>query len=220
MQFRNNGKIAPGAVAGTPGTLTATGDVTNAADSHWAIELNGAAADKLAVGGNLDLLAVDSLDITGAGTGSSWVIATYVGTLAGTFDFVTSGYTVDYGSGTNSQITLNVAVGFPGDFNSDGKVDAGDYVTWRKNDGTNNALANDGGLGTPVGSAHYNLWRQKSATRPAPVVAADRATPRCLNRARWRRSSSVSWRWFVLVARYFGSSNRIPCRISALQFVA
>jgi hypothetical protein len=47
----------------------------------------------------------------------------------------------------------------PGDFNSDGKVDAGDYVTWRKNDGTNNALANDNGLGIPVGTAHYDLWR-------------------------------------------------------------
>jgi autotransporter-associated beta strand protein len=49
--------------------------------------------------------------------------------------------------------------GLPGDFNNDGKVDAGDYATWRKNNGTSNALANDNGLGTPVGPAHYNLWR-------------------------------------------------------------
>ncbi len=41
--------------------------------------------------------------------------------------------------------------GLPGDFNSDGKVDAADYVTWRKNNGTNNVLANDNGLGTPIG---------------------------------------------------------------------
>jgi hypothetical protein len=46
-----------------------------------------------------------------------------------------------------------------GDFNNDTFVDAGDYVTWKKNQGTNNALANDNGLGTPVGTAHYNLWR-------------------------------------------------------------
>ena len=46
-----------------------------------------------------------------------------------------------------------------GDFNSDGKVDAGDYVTWAKNNGTNNALPHDNGLGTPIGPAHYDLWR-------------------------------------------------------------
>src|SRR5207237_1108929 len=37
-----------------------------------------------------------------------------------------------------------------GDFNCDGNVEADDYVTWRKNNGTNNALANDNGLGIPV----------------------------------------------------------------------
>lgn len=46
-----------------------------------------------------------------------------------------------------------------GDFNGDHVVDAADYVVWRKNDGTNNALQNDSGLGTPVGQAHYALWR-------------------------------------------------------------
>jgi PEP-CTERM motif-containing protein len=56
-----------------------------------------------------------------------------------------------------------------GDFNNDGKVDAGDYVTWRK--GTepgneNNPLANDNGLGTPVGSAHYDLWRANFGNPP------------------------------------------------------
>jgi hypothetical protein len=56
--------------------------------------------------------------------------------------------------------------GLPGDFNSDGKVNAGDYVTWRKNNGTNNALANDNGLGTPIGPAHYNLWRQNFGNPP------------------------------------------------------
>ena len=46
----NGGIIAPGAVAGTPGTLTLTGNLTDAstttpvaAPSHWAIELNGTA---------------------------------------------------------------------------------------------------------------------------------------------------------------------------------
>ena len=53
-----------------------------------------------------------------------------------------------------------------GDFNSDGKVDAGDYATWRKNNNTNNALANDNGLGTPVGANHYALWRANFGNPP------------------------------------------------------
>ena len=56
--------------------------------------------------------------------------------------------------------------GVPGDFNNDGQVDAGDYVTWKKNEGTNNALANDNGLGTPVGQAHYDLWRANYGNTP------------------------------------------------------
>ncbi len=46
-----------------------------------------------------------------------------------------------------------------GDFNGNGVVDGADYVLWRNNDGTSNALPNDNGLGTPIGAAHYNLWR-------------------------------------------------------------
>ena len=76
-----------------------------------------------------------------------------------------------YFSGTG--ILTLPAVGLPGDFNSDGTVDAGDYITWKKNEGTNNALANDNGLGTPVGTAPLRsvasqLWqpaRQRQLTR-------------------------------------------------------
>jgi hypothetical protein len=52
-----------------------------------------------------------------------------------------------------------VAPELPGDFNDDGNVDAADYVVWRKRNGTNNPLPNDNGLGVPIGSAHFNLWR-------------------------------------------------------------
>jgi hypothetical protein len=57
------------------------------------------------------------------------------------------------------EITSPAPPGLPGDFNGDNKVDAADYVVFRKNNGTNNALPNDGGLGTPIGSAHYDLWK-------------------------------------------------------------
>jgi hypothetical protein len=45
-------------------------------------------------------------------------------------------------------------------------VDAADYATWKKNQGTNNALANDGGLGVPIGTGHYDLWRANFGKPP------------------------------------------------------
>lgn len=56
------------------------------------------------------------------------------------------------------QVSTFVAPGLAGDYNDNGTVDAADYVTWRKNNGTGNALPNDNDLGTPVSSAHYDLW--------------------------------------------------------------
>jgi hypothetical protein len=52
---------------------------------------------------------------------------------------------------------LAATVGLPGDFNQDGKVDAADYVKWRKNETANSPLPNDNGLTTQV--ARFNLWR-------------------------------------------------------------
>jgi len=160
----NNGTIAPGEASGTNiGTLTTNAGVTDGGNSNWAIELNGASSDKLVVNGNINLSAVDALNVSGSpGSSTSWVIGTYTGSVNGTFDTVTSGYSVTY---TGGNITLNLA-GLPGDFNSDGKVDAGDYVTWRKANGTNNTLPNDNGLGTPIGLNHYALWRANFGKPP------------------------------------------------------
>jgi hypothetical protein len=49
--------------------------------------------------------------------------------------------------------------GLEGDFNEDGIVNIADYTTWRDNLGSSVALPNDGGLGTPVSAAHYDLWK-------------------------------------------------------------
>lgn len=46
-----------------------------------------------------------------------------------------------------------------GDFNGNGVVDMADYTVWRKYEGTNHVLLYDNGLGTPIGAAHYALWR-------------------------------------------------------------
>jgi hypothetical protein len=144
----NNGTIAPGA---SVGTLSALGNVTDGANSSWAIELSGATADKLAVTGNIDLSAIDSLLVSGAGTGGTWIIGTYTGTLSGVFDSITAGYTVSY---TGGNITLNSA-GVPGDYNGNGTVDAADYVLWRKNPAGNG--------GDPAG---YNTWRTNFGRPP------------------------------------------------------
>jgi formylglycine-generating enzyme len=48
--------------------------------------------------------------------------------------------------------------GLPGDYNRNGVVDAADYVVWRANQGTTDALANDP-IGGTIGTAQYNQWR-------------------------------------------------------------
>jgi hypothetical protein len=48
--------------------------------------------------------------------------------------------------------------GIVGDYNDDGKVDAADYVIWRKYQGTNTALPNDP-VGGTIGTTQYNNWR-------------------------------------------------------------
>jgi multidrug efflux pump subunit AcrA (membrane-fusion protein) len=149
----NNGVIAPG--DGGVGTLSVTGNVTEATGAILQIELSGASADKLAVTGNIDLSAAgDALSVTGAGTGSSWVIGTYTGSESGVFDSITSGYTVTYAGGN---ITLNAAVGFPGDFNNDGHLDAGDYVSIRKQFSD---------ITTGPGLTAYTAWRQNYGNPP------------------------------------------------------
>ena len=101
----NGGSIAPGDGVGT---LTFTGNSTFGNNSHFAIEVTGATADQLSVA-NLNLASTsDFLDVTlpGGATPGNYVIATYSGTLTGTFNNVTPGFTVNYA--TPGQIILNV----------------------------------------------------------------------------------------------------------------
>jgi hypothetical protein len=63
------------------------------------------------------------------------------------------------------EITAPDPVGEPGDFNEDGKVDAADYVIWRKNTG-NSALPNDNGLATQA--ERFSLWRSNFGNMAMP----------------------------------------------------
>jgi hypothetical protein len=55
-------------------------------------------------------------------------------------------------------VSINHAIGPTGDYNRNGVVDAADYVVWRKNMNTTNALPNDL-IGGTIGPAHYDQWR-------------------------------------------------------------
>ncbi|BCU77732.1 autotransporter-associated beta strand repeat-containing protein [Luteolibacter sp. LG18] len=87
--------IAPGNSVGTlnTGALTLAGT--------YACEVSGATTDKIAVTGNLNLTG-STLAITATGATGTLVIASYTGTLTGTFGTVTglpAGYAVNYNSG-------------------------------------------------------------------------------------------------------------------------
>jgi hypothetical protein len=63
----------------------------------------------------------------------------------------------------------------PGDYNDDGTVNAADYVSWRNNVGTTNALANDA-IGGTIGQQHYLQWRSNFG-RVAGSASALSAVP-------------------------------------------
>jgi hypothetical protein len=66
------------------------------------------------------------------------------------------------GDGRRDGALALFAAGLAGDFNQDGKVDAADYVTWRKNS-ANAALPNDNGAADQA--ARYALWRNNFGTQ-------------------------------------------------------
>jgi hypothetical protein len=150
VSINAGGTLAPGA---SIGTLSVMGDIAFADSSAiFKVEANQSdnTSDLLAVTGNLTLNGaslVASL-LAGALPTGPHIIATYSGTLTGTFT-APSGIVLDYGSGTNSQITMTInSLSLPGDYNLDNKVDATDYVLWRKSPNTFG--------GDPAG---YNTWR-------------------------------------------------------------
>jgi len=110
-----NGSSGSAFTLGSGGTLAPGGSIGTAAfdsadlDGTLDIEIDGAQTDLLNVTGNLDLSGGTSiLNVTANDPSGSYVIATYGGTLTGTFNIETlpDGYSVDYGAGSNSQITL------------------------------------------------------------------------------------------------------------------
>jgi fibronectin-binding autotransporter adhesin len=192
VTVQSGGTLAPGASIGTLGTGALS--MLSGSTFQYELNTSGTpAADLLNVNGALSLggatLFTDDLNaspITLAG-GSKFTLMSYAGawdssTFAGinNGDTVTVdgiGYKIKYddtaagslnaGSLYTSAVTLSIpgAAGLLGDFNNDGKVDAADYITWRKNGVANASLPNDSGLGTQA--ARYSLWKTNFG-RPSP----------------------------------------------------
>jgi autotransporter-associated beta strand protein/T5SS/PEP-CTERM-associated repeat protein len=90
--------VAPG---GSVGTFTVGGNTSIA--GTYSCEIDGTTADMLAVTGDLNLTGSSLTVSANAPSGSEWVIATYTGTLTGTFPNP-AGYTVD--ASTANQVKL------------------------------------------------------------------------------------------------------------------
>src|SRR5262249_29113600 len=113
---------------------------------------------------------------TGMLPAQPWALGTYKWTIRATNDWLQVSNDL-----TLTITLLEAASGLAGDYNADGKVEAADYVVWRKYPGTTAALPNDPHGGT-IGALQFNTWRahfgqtagtgaSANATVPEPVTA-------------------------------------------------
>jgi glucose/arabinose dehydrogenase len=153
LSIRQGGTVAPG-------TLTGTMEVDNsfnmAEGAILAIEIGGTAPgtqfDLLDVGGVASLAGELKVSLIGGyqpEIGDEFKFLTAAGGVNGIFTAQTLPSLPSSAAWRVWYEAANVAlvVVLAGDFNSDGFVDAADYVIWRK------------GLGTLYNQAHYNEWR-------------------------------------------------------------
>ena len=112
------GTLSPGNGASSTATMTLNNSVM-LNSSAFVLNIDGATSDQLTINGALDLSSGNdtlTLSILNPGSSSSYTIATYTGVLTGTFADISTltaaGYTIDYGTGSNSAITV-VAVPEP-----------------------------------------------------------------------------------------------------------
>jgi hypothetical protein len=182
--------VAPG---NSPGVLTIDGDYTQQLAGTLALEIAGLTAgeeyDRLVVNGDatidgtvvIELIdgfipqANDNFDVLDFNSFSGTPIFDFsLSQLAGGLAWDTSQFSTD---GRLCVSSCGAGGGVAGDFNNNGVVDAADYTTWRDAVGSNNGLPNDNGLSTPVGTAHYDLWKANfgntgsgSAAVPEPAT--------------------------------------------------
>jgi fibronectin-binding autotransporter adhesin len=98
------GVVAPGDGIGT---LSLIAPVTLTSNAVYLAQVGGSISDDLAVTGALTLSSGSTLTVTGTTNGSTYTLASYT-SLVGTFTNLTlpSGYLINYGTGSNSVITI------------------------------------------------------------------------------------------------------------------
>jgi hypothetical protein len=182
--------IAP---QGNNGTFRVIGDdATIDVNGNMTVNAGGGAQGTLAY----QLETGDSLsqiDVSGNATFSAGAILSFDTSLDApaqatynvltALDIIDNGITFSGPAGWNYQIIaggngeilqfFQGPAGLAGDFNSDGKVDAGDYVTWRKNEVANLPLPNDGGAADQA--ARFALWRANFGNPPGSGSALNGA---------------------------------------------
>jgi hypothetical protein len=66
---------------------------------------------------------------------------------------------VDYQQMNPAALAINAAAFLPGDYNHNGRVDAADYVVWRKSFGSTTELAADGSYNQSIDVADHTFWQ-------------------------------------------------------------
>jgi autotransporter-associated beta strand protein len=160
----DGGRIAPGPALGDFDVSALTLSTGSILDFDLSTSGFG---DRIDVAGLLTLNggAINIFDPTGLMAPGNYTLLDY-GTLLGDVASLgtptgPAGYNyslVDTGS-LIRLVVAEIPAGVSGDFNSDGVVDAGDYIIWLKNRDTANPLPNDDNIGGVVGEQHYNLWK-------------------------------------------------------------
>jgi hypothetical protein len=159
----NAGTLGTAGETPIAGGLTSTGTLDfdiNGGQTGQSDVLNLTGAVSLDGTVNVDLLAgfIPAENVTlltaAGGIDTPNGLPNLTGTGVGSFSLLVS-------NGTDLMLNVGVAPPVAGDYNQDGSIDAADYTVWRDSLGSNDALPNDGGLGTPISSLHYDFWKAR-----------------------------------------------------------
>ena len=180
------GTVAPG---NGIGTLTIEGHFATADAATLAIELGGIAAgsqyDQLIVDGGATLDGTLQVSLVGFTpfVGDEFTILA-AESISGQFDnlLLPGSYTWDVAYGPTDVVLSVTGPGLAGDFNADNKVDAADYVVWRKTDGSPQRYlswrSNYGAISSGFGSSITASVPEPASLLLAVLSACVFATPR------------------------------------------
>ena len=187
--WNNSGSLHVGGVGsgtltiGDGGTVTALGDTTFGTNSTLGIELFDTSsgpflfADSLELDGTLEISLAENFRPE---SGDSFDILDF-NTVSGSFAEMNLPVLEDSLLWDSSQLLTDgrlcvgsCAVGFSGDYNDDGTVDAADYTLWQDNLGLDSSVLNGNGSGaSTVVQADYLLWKTHFGESVASGSEAD-----------------------------------------------